>query len=76
MAKLAAQNTYTAAEELALWREARIFASQNKSYSIRGTTYTRQDLDTINKMISQLTAEANATAGNVSVAIGRHARRI
>jgi hypothetical protein len=76
MDKLVAENTYTPAEELALWKEARVFASQNKSYSIRGRNYTRQDLPLINQMIGQLTAEVNATSGRSTVVIGRHARRV
>jgi hypothetical protein len=75
MSKLTAAYEYTAAEELALWREARVYASQNKSYSLRGKTYTRQDLPQINAMISQLEKEISATSGKLSVVIGRHARR-
>jgi hypothetical protein len=74
MAKLTAQYTWTAAEELALWKEARVYASQNKSYSIRGKSYNRQDLPLINKMISQLTAEVRS-ASQSSIVYSRHARR-
>ena len=76
MAKLKAEYDYTPAEELALWKEARVYASQNKSYVIRGRAFTRQDLKEINGMIRQLTAEVAAAAGRLSVVIGRHARRV
>lgn len=76
MAKLTAAYEWTPAEELALWREARVYASQNKSYAIRGKTYTRQDLDQINRMIAQLEREVSSSAGNTSVVIGRHSRRV
>lgn len=76
MAKLTPAYTYTPAEELALWQEARVMASQNKSYAIRGRVFTRQDLPLINQMVRQLTAEVNATAGRSSVVIGQHARRV
>lgn len=76
MAKLVSEYTWTPEEELALWREARVYASQNKSYAIRGKTYTRQDLPVINDMIRQLSAEISAKSGKTSVVIGRHARRV
>lgn len=74
MAKLTAQYTWTPAEELAIWKEARVYASQNKSYSIRNKTYTRQDLPLINQMITKLTNEVNAAAGRSTVVIGQHVR--
>jgi hypothetical protein len=76
MAKLTAAYTWTPEEELALWKEARVYASQNKSYAIRGKTYTRQDLDMINRQIDSLTNQISATSGKLRVAIGRHARRV
>lgn len=75
MAKLTAANTYTDSELLALFREALAYASQNKSYSIRGTTYTRQDLPAIRAEISRLERSVNAAAGKLAIAYGRHARR-
>lgn len=74
--KLVADHDYTPAEELAIWKEARVYASQNKSYSIRGRSYTRQDLPQINAMIRQLSSEVAASSGQSSVVIGRHARRV
>ncbi len=76
MAKLTAQYTWTTQEELDLWKEARVYASQNKSYAIRGKTYTRQDLDMINRQIQILTDQLAGAAGRPRVAIGRHARRV
>lgn len=76
MAKLTAAYDWSPAEELALWKEARVYASQNKSYTIRGKSYTRQDLDQINRMINQLTREVNAAAGMSAVVIGRRARPV
>lgn len=74
MAKLTPAFTYTPAEELALWKEARVHASQNKSYTIRGKTYTRQDLKLINEMIQQLAAEIGASTRS-TIVTSRRARR-
>lgn len=75
MAKLTAQYDYTDAELLALFREAKAYASQNKEYTIAGKTYRRQDLPDIEAAITKLERRINAAAGKLSVAVSQHGRR-
>lgn len=74
MAKLAAQYTYSDAELLALYREGLAMLSQNKSYSIRGKTYTRADEAFFIKMIAWLEGRIVAANRRSSVVHGRHTR--
>lgn len=75
MAKLTAQFDYTDSEYLALLREARVFASQNKSYTIGNKTFTRQDLDDLTAEIEKVERRISAASRRPMVAFGQHARR-
>lgn len=75
MAKLAAGYEWTPEEELALWKEARVYASQGKSTVIRGKALTRRDLPEINAMITQLENRIAGRSGRQSVVLSRHGFR-
>lgn len=51
---MAVQTIEEADAELQLWYRARARAARGQSYSIAGRTYSRQNLDEINKMIAHL----------------------
>lgn len=74
MVKLVAADTYTNSELWALYREALAFVSQNKSYTIRGKTYTRADEDFLARMEDKFRRLAAAELRGSTVAVGRHVR--